>query len=281
MTGPATTGPATTGPANRELKGIGYELFMLLLSGLSILNIAIVLLTQSSAVREVAILVEVVITPVFLVDFVLRLATDTSRTGYLLRRWGWADLVAVVPFLRLFRLFRMARVVRLLRQMGSERWLRELVVSRAQSTFLVTMFLVVAVVEVAGMAIFWAEQDVPDANIKTSGDAIWWGLVTITTVGYGDQFPVSPAGRLVGVLLLFAGVALFSVLTGFIANVFLTPTHRRSRRAAKADSPEALLDELRHLVLQQEDAAAATRARLDDLERQLLLRERATAGNSR
>ena len=105
--------------------------------------------------------------------------------------------------------------------------------------------------------------------------------MTITTVGYGDQFPVSPAGRLVGALLLFAGVALFSVLTGFIANVFLTPTHRRSRRASRAGSPEARHDELRQLVGQQEDAAAAARARLDDLERQLLLRDRAPAGGSR
>jgi hypothetical protein len=81
-------------------------------------------------------------------------------------------------------------------------------------------------------------------------------------------------------MLLFAGVALFSVLTGFIANAFLTPAHRRIRRGATAGSPESLVDELRQLVQQQEEAAAAARARLDELERQLIVRERVTASGS-
>jgi voltage-gated potassium channel len=89
--------------------------------------------------------------------------------------------------------------------------------------------MVIAVVEFAGIAEFYVEQGVPGANIVSAGDSIWWGLVTITTVGYGDQYPVGPGGRLVGALLLFAGIALFSVLTGFIANVFLAPIRPRRR----------------------------------------------------
>ena len=158
-----------------------------------------------------------------------------------------------------------------------EQLVRDLVVSRAAATFLITMFLVIAVVELAGIAIFWAEQNAPGANIDNSGDAIWWGLVTITTVGYGDRYPVSAAGRVIGGLLLFAGIALFSVLTGFIANVFLTPAGRHRRIPARAGSPEALLDELRTLVREQEQVAESARARLDDLERVLILRERSTA----
>ena len=174
----------------------------------------------------------------------------------------------------------MARVRAAAPQGGPRPWVRDLVASRAQATFLVTMFLVVAVVEFAGMRVFLAEEGIADANIRTSGDSIWWGLVTIATVGYGDRYPVTHGGRLVGVLLLFAGVALFSVLTGFIANAFLTPAHRRIRRGATAGSPEALLDELRQLVHQQEETAAAARARLDELERQLIVRERVAASGS-
>lgn len=263
-----------------ELKSIGYELFMLLLSSLSIANLAIVFLARSSPIREVALLVEAMITPVFLFDFLYRLGTAPSGRRFFVRRFGWADLLAATPLLRVFRVFRMARVVQLLRREGRDRWARDLVASRAHATFLVTMFLVVAVVEVAGMLVFLAEEGVADANIRTSGDSIWWGLVTIATVGYGDRYPVTPAGRLVGVMLLFAGVALFSVLTGFIANAFLTPAHRRIRRGATAGSPESLVDELRQLVQQQEEAAAAARARLDELERQLIVRERVTASGS-
>jgi voltage-gated potassium channel len=263
-----------------ELKSIGYELFMLALSALSIANVGIALYARSGPVQEVAVLIETLIAPVFLFDFAYRLVTSPSRRTYLVRRYGWADLLSVAPLLGGFRAFRMVRVVRLLRREGRDRWVRELVASRAESTFLLTMFLVVFVVELAGMFVFLAEEHARGANIQTSGDAIWWGLVTIATVGYGDRFPVTAEGRIVGVLLLFAGVALFSVLTGFIANAFLSPSHRRVRRTAQAGSPEAILDELRQLVTQQERAAVEARARLDDLERQLILRERVTGAIS-
>ena len=89
----------------RDLKGTAYELFMFLLSLLAIGNIVIVLLAGVVSVAgTVAILVEIAITPIFLFDFLYRLLTARSRSHYVLRRFGWADFVAVVPMLRLFRL---------------------------------------------------------------------------------------------------------------------------------------------------------------------------------
>jgi voltage-gated potassium channel len=95
------------------------------------------------------------------------------------------------------------------------------------------------------MAILWAESDKTDANIHTASDAIWWSYVTITTVGYGDRYPVTEWGRLVGVLLLSTGVGLFAVITGFIANVFLAP--RRAQANAAAAQQDALNNRLRQL----------------------------------
>jgi voltage-gated potassium channel len=66
-----------------------------------------------------------------------------------------------------------------------------------------------------------AERHSPDANILTASDAIWWVFVSITTVGYGDRFPVTDQGRLIGVVTLTVGVGLFGVVTGFLANLFL------------------------------------------------------------
>jgi voltage-gated potassium channel len=92
--------------------------------------------------------------------------------------------------------------------------------------------------------------------------------VTITTVGYGDQYPITQAGRIIGTILLFAGIALFSVLTGFIANTFLAPREGRVRR--RRVGPATLDDEieaLRTMLIQAEQNAAAIRHKLDDIER--------------
>ena len=254
-----------------DLKGTSYELFMLLLSLLAFANVFIVLIAGPVSVAgEVAILIEIAITPFFLFDFVYRLMTAPTRWGYVIRRYGWADLIAVVPLLRFFRLARVWSVIREGRAVGTERLADDLYVSRASATFLLTILAVIVVVEFAGIAEYYVEQEVPNANIVTAGDSIWWGLVTITTVGYGDQYPVGGAGRIVGVFLLFAGIALFSVLTGFIANVFLAPDRPRRRARAAARTPAAELAELAELMRQQERQSAAIRTKMHDLERSLV-----------
>ena len=251
-----------------ELKGLSYELFILLVSILSVVNMALVLLPFfDGPVEDVAISVDSLIAPIFVMDFLYRLLTAKSKSHYVFRAWGWADLLAAVPVLGIFRVFRVIRVGALLRRVDGEVIARELYAGRAASTFFATMFLVLVVIEFAGMAVYMVEQGQPGANINSAGDAVWWGLVTITTVGYGDRYPVSANGRIVGTLLLFAGIALFSVLTGFIANQFLAPRSTRGARIrARLSGPESQVAELRQLLVEQEEHAANIRLKLDDLE---------------
>jgi voltage-gated potassium channel len=72
-------------------------------------------------------------------------------------------------------------------------------------------------------------EDAPDSNIKGPEDPIWWAFVTMTTVGYGDRYAVTSEGRLVGALLMVAGVGLFGTFSGFIASWFLAPKAAESR----------------------------------------------------
>ncbi len=250
-----------------ELKGAAYELLILLLSILAIVNSVIVLLPLDGPIRQVAFVTDVILAPFFLFDFLYRLATASSRERYFFRGFGWADLIGAVPLLGFFRIFRVARVIRLLRRHGVQETLGDLDGSRATATFFFTVFLVLAVVEFAGMAVYVVEVAVPGSNIRSASDALWWGFVTVTTVGYGDQYPVTNLGRTIGTFLLFAGVALFSVLTGFIANTFLAPRRRRFAGNPLADSMEADLAELRKLLEDQEDRATAIRLKLGDVER--------------
>ncbi|MCU0477584.1 MAG: ion transporter [Chloroflexi bacterium] len=262
-----------TGTPHVVMRSVAHELFMALLTLLSTVNLALVILPfTSSAGKQVVLAVDTFLLPIFLADFLLRLASARSRREYLLHGWGWTDLLAVVPLLRVFRLLHVAAVFRSLRSRGPGSILEELSVARAAATFYLTIFLVVFVLEMAGALVLSAEAGAAGANITTPGDALWWGYVTITTVGYGDQYPVTPWGRVIGVFLLTAGVALFSVFTGFIANAFLAPRRLRGRlaRAGEPGSIRAELDAIRLLLAESEDRSAALRTRLDALERGLV-----------
>jgi voltage-gated potassium channel len=257
----------------KELKSTGYEVFIVLLSLLSVFNMAYVFVASvawpgdQGPAREVLVLMDSVITPIFLFDFAYRLLTARSKRDYVIGRWGWADLLACLPMFRIFRIFRVIRVVRLLHAYGPRSFLRDLNRARASATFLLTVFLVILVVEFAGATIFYAEHGSETSNIYSAGDAVWWGLVTITTVGYGDRFPTTELGRLIGVLLLFAGIGLFSVLTGFISNLFLAPRAEEEQAVLEAGDPRASIRAVRALLEEQEERAALIRRQLDALER--------------
>ena len=269
-----------------RIRGTAYELFLVLLSLLSIVNAVLILAPfLSGPGREVVIVMETLLTPFFLVDFLVRLRRSRPRRAYLVHAFGWADLLAILPLLRIFRLFRVVIVIRSMQARGPAEIAADLSASRASATCLTTIFLVIAVLELAGMLILDAEKGVAGANIRTPSDALWWGYVTITTVGYGDRFPVTLSGRIIGIFLLTAGVALFSVFTGFIANAFLAPRRRPLQRlhGARPDDPFAELDAIRRLLVEQDDRSRELHAKLDDLERALVGRaapiESATASS--
>ena len=86
---------------------------------------------------------------------------------------------------------------------------------------------------VSGILILKAESADPNANIKNANDALWWGYVTIATVGYGDRYPVTADGRIIGMAVMTVGVALFSGITGYLADWFRRPRNPHPPRWAK------------------------------------------------
>jgi voltage-gated potassium channel len=129
------------------------------------------------------------------------------------------------------------------------------------------IFLTIVVLEFASIFILVTERHDPDSNIKNASDALWWAYVTVTTVGYGDRYPVTNAGRIVGVLLLTIGVGLFGVLTGYLATAFLKPkSAQQAEQEAVNTTPDTLqagLQELKRLLVEQEQYTAELKKRLE------------------
>jgi voltage-gated potassium channel Kch len=247
-----------------------YEFFILALSVLSIFNLIMELLpTTDPYVKNLLNIIDIAITPIFLADFLYRLFTAPSKLRYLTRGGGWLDFIGSLPFpgLRIARLFRMWRVYRGLRRIGMRNIWRTYLQSRGESALLTVIFLVVVVIEFAGIFILNTERHDPTANIKTASDALWWAYATVTTVGYGDKFPVTTAGRFVGVLLMTIGVGLFGVLTGYLANAFLRPPAEiQSEQEESSATPgdlQSRLEEIRRILQEQEKYTAQLRKNLD------------------
>jgi len=161
---------------------------------------------------------------VFLVDFCIRFRRAPSKLAFL--KWGWIDLVSSIPafdFLRWGRLVRVFRIIRILRAFRSTKHLIAFLYrSRAKSLMGTAALSAVVLVIFSCIAILVFENE-KDSNIKTPFDAIWWAFSTITTVGYGDKYPVTDEGKIVAIVLMVTGVGLFGVLTGLFARLLVEP----------------------------------------------------------
>jgi hypothetical protein len=227
--------PAMTNGARSELKNTGYEIFIGLLSVLSIVNLGLVyLLRNNYDLQTVLRVMNALFSFIFLIDFAYRLGTAPSRSAYFFRHFGWADLLASLPFpqAKVLRIFRLVRVTRLLRVVGVRTVARSLIQDRANSALLTLLLLGILVLEFGSLGILSLEQRSPEANIRTASDALWYTIVTISTVGYGDRYPVTNAGRFLGSLIIVIGVGIFGTFTGYLANVFLSPSKVTPEKSA-------------------------------------------------
>lgn len=158
----------------------------------------------------------------FLFEFGIRFYRAESKLKFM--KWGWIDLISSIPnvdFLRAGRTLRLIRLLRILRAFRSTKHLvNHVFQNKAQGAFTTVCILAVILIIFSSISVLQFETD-PNSNIKTAEDALWWSYVTITTVGYGDKFPVTSGGRIIGVLLMTAGVGLFGTFTAFVSSWFL------------------------------------------------------------
>jgi voltage-gated potassium channel len=219
------------GSLNESRRGAPYLLFMLALSVYAVLALAFSTFGRPSAdTRQILDYADTAVCALFLLDFFVTLVRSRNRLRYLLT-WGWLDLLSSIPTVDALRWGRTARVLRILRVLRGIRAAKIvtefLLYRRAQSTFLAALLISLLLVVLAASSILQLETG-PEANIRTPEDAVWWAVVTITTVGYGDKFPVTTEGRMIAALLMTAGVGMFGTFSGFVASWFLSAPQQES-----------------------------------------------------
>ena len=255
--------------SNSELKNTTYEIFIGTLSILSIFNLFLIFVRPNSMAGQVAYIMDGLLTLMFLGDFFYRLFTARSKTNYFFRQYGWADLLASLPLpqLKILRLFRIVRAGRILHKFGLKNIMGEFIEDRAGSTLFTLLLLIFLVIEFGAMIIVTVESESANANITTAADAIWYIYVTITTVGYGDQYPVTNVGRGIGMVIMAIGVGLFGTLTGYLSNFFLAPRKKRLEPSNEETTDvKAKLAELKQLLGEQKKAQADLESKISEIE---------------
>jgi voltage-gated potassium channel len=195
---------------------------------------------------------EVALTVVFFGEFLSRIAASRDRRAYL--RDHWIDLLALVPTTRALRLLRLARLLRLVRAFaGVYRALNHLSALARHRGLALLLSSWAAVMVICSLALYAAENGVNEA-ITSPLDALWWGIVTLTTVGYGDVVPKTGEGRLAASVLMLLGIGLFSAITAVLTSYLLGGRSERTSADRMRD-----LQQLRAEGLLTEDEYVATR----------------------
>ncbi|KFZ39070.1 ion transporter [Shewanella mangrovi] len=217
-----------------------FELAMMLLSFVSV--ILIILMTfvpLDKETKRLLFLIDTGICVIFLLHFFVGLFQAHDKKHYL--KLHWVDFIASIPAiepLRFARLFQILRVIRLIRM--SRSLFAMLLKQRRQATLASLMVAMVTIIAFSSVLILLVENGIDGANIKSAEDAIWWSLVTISTVGYGDFYPVTTVGHVIGGVVIICGVSFFGVISGYMASLFVAPDEEENRESQRKEMREEI-----------------------------------------
>ncbi|MGO9344125.1 MAG: ion channel [Acidimicrobiales bacterium] len=174
---------------------------------------------------------------ILLAEYLIRLVVTPDRRGYLKRRWVEPVTVVLPPF-QGWHVLGIERMTLLVHEgeLRVESILRHHSLFRVLIAAAMTLFL-------GAWLVLLFEERTKGSNIHSYPDALWWAIVTVTTVGYGDRFPVSAGGRAVAVVLMLLGIGLIGVLTATVASVFVkehTDANKEELKKSHADLGQQL-----------------------------------------
>ncbi len=242
--------------------GNAYNIFILVITVLSLVIMVVMLLPLAPQTMSLIKFYDNEVCIIFLVDFILNFLGAERKSDFFFKERGWLDLLGSIPsfgffqyagLLRLFRLSRLARITRLLRGQRKKELVRDVINNRSQYAASITVLLALVVLSVASVLVLEFESASPNANIKTGWDSFWYSVVTITTVGYGDRYPVTVGGRITAMFIMFMGVGIIGALASILASVLVGSSSSAPAEEAPvtpADNPPATRQDIEKLQSQ-------------------------------
>ena len=234
------------------LRNPSLNIFIALVSSLSVLNSLLFFLPYTDvALVNIIILFNWVIEIIFITNFFYRLTIADSRSKYIRSKEGVIDLLACIPFIQISWIFRGLNAFFIFRDLGVDQFRKDLSRGRANATVLTVLFVMVLILEFGSYSVILAERGDPHANITSAEIALWWVFETITTVGYGDYTPITLGGRVVGVIVMAAGIGTYALLAGYFAKVLIGQRDKTNDNAPEdkesISNPQELMVHLREL----------------------------------
>lgn len=191
---------------------------------------------------EILRLVETCIVAVFTVEYVLRIAFAENKRRFIFSFYGIIDLAAILPFyiytgldlssIRIFRLFILLRVFKLLKYNKAITRLHKAIYI-AKEELILFCFIVFIMIYLSAVGIYYCEHDAQPEQFKSVFHCLWWSVVTLTTVGYGDMYPITVGGKLFTFAILILGLSVVAIPTGLLASAL---TQVRDKELAQDDS---------------------------------------------
>lgn len=172
-------------------------------------------------------LIEIVIVFIFTVEYVLRIYITEKKLTFIFSFYGIIDLIAIVPFylmsgldlrtVRLFRLFRLIRLLKLFKYSKAlSRFKRAVIIAKEE--LVLFGFLASIMIYLAAVGIYFFENSAQPDQFSSIFHSLWWAVVTLTTVGYGDMYPITVGGKIFTVIMLTVGLGIVAVPTGLVAS---------------------------------------------------------------
>lgn len=216
-------------------KSNSYTIFIFVLTIISLVVMVVMLIPGlDDETVKVLSFYDNLICVIFLIDFFNNLRNSPKKSDYFIKDRGWLDLLGSIPSLglltnagkyaglfRLARLSRLARITRLMRGGGKEALIKDVLANRSRYTGFITILMTIIVLTTCSVLVLQFESKSSEANIRTGWDALWYAVVTITTVGYGDFYPKTVLGRIAGMFIMFAGVGIIGVLASILSSMLV------------------------------------------------------------